>query len=309
MRLRDFSADTNGVPTLVCAPYALHGATIADFAPGHSLIETLLQNGVGCVYVTDWQSATPEMQGLSIDNYLADLNVAVDELGPPVDLIGLCQGGWMALAFAARFPQKIRKLVLAGAPVDIAAGESKISNIATRTPLAVFERIVRAGGGRALGKQMLQIWESALEINDKRLVLQIFDNTESASTQNLLQRFDDWYDTIIDLPGTYYLQVVSWLFKENRLAEGKFIALGRHIDLKTVCHPIFLLAGRDDDLVASGQILGTGQHVSTPDTEIERATEPCCHLSLFIGAETLKRRWTQIAHWLVEDRKSNQQAA
>jgi poly(3-hydroxyalkanoate) synthetase len=309
MRLRDFSTSTHDVPTLVCAPYALHGANIADFAPGHSLVETLRQSGVGRVHVTDWRSATSEMQGLSIDNYFADLNVAVDELGPPVDLIGLCQGGWQALAFAARFPQKVRKLVLAGAPIDIAAGESKISNIATRTPLAVFEQLVRAGGGRALGKQMLELWESALEMNDKRLVLQIFDNTDSASIQNLLQRFDKWYDATVDLPGTYYLQVVSWLFKENRLAEGKFVALGRRLDLKTVCHPIFLLAGRDDELVASDQILRTAQLVGTPKTEIESVTEPCCHLSLFLGAETLKRRWTQIAHWLAEDRKNVQQVA
>ena len=58
------------------------------------------------------------MQFLGIDDYLADLNVLIDEIGAPVDLIGLCQGGWMALVYAARFPGKVRKLVLAGAPVD-----------------------------------------------------------------------------------------------------------------------------------------------------------------------------------------------
>jgi poly(3-hydroxyalkanoate) synthetase len=309
MRLRDFSTTTHGVPTLVCAPYALHCATIADFAPGHSLVDTLRRSGAGRVHVTDWRSATSEMQSLSIDNYFADLNVAVDELEPPVDLIGLCQGGWLALAFAARFPQKVRRLVLAGAPIDIAAGESKISNIATRTPLAVFEQLVQAGGGRVLGKRALDLWESALTINDERLVLQIPGNADSASIQNLLQRFSDWYDTTIDLPGRYYLQVVSWLFKENQLAEGKFVALGRRIDLKMVRHPIFLLAGRDDDLVASDQILGTARLIGTPKTEIETATEPCGHLSLFLGAETLKRHWTRIARWLAEDQHNEQQAA
>ena len=309
MRLRDFSTTTHGLPTLVCAPYALHCATIADFAPGHSLVETLRESGVGRVHVTDWRSATAEMQGLSIDNYFADLNVAVDELGPPVDLIGLCQGGWLALAFAARFPQKVRRLVLAGAPIDIAAGESKISKIATHTPLAVFEQLIRAGDGRVLGKRLLDLWGSALNVNDERRVLQIPDNADSASIQNLLQRFSDWYDTTVDLPGTYYLQVVSWLFKENQLAEGKFVVLGRRIDLRTVHHPIFLLAGRDDELVASDQVLGAAWRIGTPKTEIEMATEPCGHLSLFLGAKTLKRRWTRIARWLAEDRRHEQQVA
>jgi pimeloyl-ACP methyl ester carboxylesterase len=33
--------------------------------------------------------------------------VLIDELGGKVDLIGLCQGGWMALIYAARFPEKV----------------------------------------------------------------------------------------------------------------------------------------------------------------------------------------------------------
>jgi pimeloyl-ACP methyl ester carboxylesterase len=54
------------------------------------------------------------MRYLGIDDYLAHLNIMVDEIGIPVDLIGLCQGGWMVLVYAARFPGKVRKLVLAG---------------------------------------------------------------------------------------------------------------------------------------------------------------------------------------------------
>ena len=41
MQLRDFSTDSEGTATVICAPFALHGATIADFAPGHSLVEAL----------------------------------------------------------------------------------------------------------------------------------------------------------------------------------------------------------------------------------------------------------------------------
>jgi pimeloyl-ACP methyl ester carboxylesterase len=47
-------------------------------------------------------------------------------LGGCANLIGVCQGGWMALVYAARYPSKIRGLVLAGAPVDINAGESEL---------------------------------------------------------------------------------------------------------------------------------------------------------------------------------------
>jgi len=148
MRLRNFSTEASGLAILICAPYALHSATIADFAPGHSVVEALCQGGLSRVFVTDWRSATPETRYFSIDNYLADLNVAVDELGPPVDLVGLCQGGWLALVYAARFPRKVRRLVLVGAPIDIAAAESQLSRFVADVPLRMFEEL--CGRERAL---------------------------------------------------------------------------------------------------------------------------------------------------------------
>jgi pimeloyl-ACP methyl ester carboxylesterase len=156
MRLRDFSAGAKGAACLVCAPFALHCANITDFATGHSLVEALRANGLARLRVTDWRSATPEMRFMSIDSYLADLNVAVDELGGKADLVGLCQGGWLALAYAARFPAKVRKLVLAGAPVDIAAGRSALSTLAADVPLSVFDALVEFGRGRMLGSRLLE---------------------------------------------------------------------------------------------------------------------------------------------------------
>ena len=303
MELRDFStrqegADGHGIATLICAPFALHGATIADFAPGHSVVEALRDGGVGRVHVTDWRSAGPEMRFFSIDNYLADLNVAVDELGPPVDLVGLCQGGWLALAYAARFPHKVRRLVLAGAPVDIEAGQSMVSQLAARVPLAVFEEFVRSHGGRVLGQHVLHLWAPAYSTKDEHHVLQVPAGDHAAATKHLLTHFQDWYELTVDLPGTYYLQVVSWLYKENRLAQGNFVALGRRVDLSGLRHPMFLLGARDDNLVAPDQLFATTKLVGTPKQHIETMTEPCGHLSLFMGAETVKRCWTRIAHWL-----------
>jgi poly(3-hydroxyalkanoate) synthetase len=241
------------------------------------------------------------MRFLSIDSYLADLNVAVDELQPPVDLIGLCQGGWLALAYAARFPHKVRRLVLVGAPVDIAAEQSELSRLAAQVPLAAFEEFVSSQGGRVRGRLMLRMWGPTLGAQDERRVLQVPPDDHSAATKGLLARFREWYDLTVDLPGTYYLEVASWLYKENRLAEGRFVALGRRIDLASVHQPIFLLGARDDELVAPKQLFATARRVGTPKQHIEMATEPCGHLSLFIGAETITRSWVRIAAWLRAD--------
>ena len=177
VRLRGFSTASDGPATLVCAPFALHGAAITDLAPRHSLVAALQRAGIERVFVTDWRSASTDMRLLSIDNYVANLNVLVDELGGAVDLVGLCQGGWMALAYAARFPTKVRKLVLAGAPIDIAAGNSKLSDLARNTPMAIFKELVDLGGGRILGHRVRQLW--ALSPLDREAVHHLLQSPDA----------------------------------------------------------------------------------------------------------------------------------
>ncbi len=142
MVLRDYGK-SGGLPTLVDAPHAGHTAMIADYHKGQSLVETLLANGIGHVALTDWKTATDDMKDLEIDNYLAELIVAIDDLGGRVNLVGLCQGGWVAAMIAARFPDKINSLVLAGAPIDTDAGDGPITRMVHASPDVVLRR---AGG-------------------------------------------------------------------------------------------------------------------------------------------------------------------
>jgi poly(3-hydroxybutyrate) depolymerase len=298
VRLRDFSTNGEGTPTLVCAPFALHGATIVDFAPDHSVVAALQAAGIKRVLVTDWRSAAPDMRFWSIDDYLCTLNLVIDELGGCVDLVGLCQGGWMALIYATRFPAKVRKLVLAGAPVDMAAGNSKLSELAANTPIPVFKELVTLGEGRVLGRWLLQWWSPHLDSSDIHALLQSPDAIGSARFLRLETQFRDWYAWTVDLPGRYYLQVVEQLFKENRLAGGNFIALGRRIDLSTLRCPVFLLAGHDDDIAAPAQVFATEHLVDRTYCRVDKATAPCGHLGLFMGRKNLRTVWPEIARWL-----------
>jgi poly(3-hydroxyalkanoate) synthetase len=297
MRLREFSADGDDVATLVCAPLALHDATLTDFAPDHSLVAALQMAGLRNLFVTDWRSASPDMRFFSIDSYLADLNVVVDELGGCANLVGVCQGGWMALVYAARYPGKVRGLVLAGAPVDINAGESELSRAAHRAPASMAKQLVELGDGCVRGAHLLQLWRHPpLEPEAIHDLLQVPDDMPRSSP--LIAHFREWYARPIDLPGTYYLEVVEWLYKDNQLATGRFAALGRVIDLSTVRCPIFLLAARDDEVVAPEQLLAARHLVGSDERQIRTEIAACTHLGLFMGATTLLHTWPKIARWL-----------
>ncbi|MBR0974848.1 MULTISPECIES: alpha/beta fold hydrolase [Bradyrhizobium] len=298
MRLRRCTRTQSGQPALVCAPYALHRALIADFAPGHSVVQALQNGGIDRIYLTDWRSATPDMRHLSIDSYLGDLNVAIDEIGVPVDLVGLCQGGWLSLLYAARFPAKVRRLVLVGAPVDLSI-DSALSRLARNAPEALYDQLVARGGGNVSGEEMLRVWSKAPSRDDIAAALQIDLSDEEGAA--LLARFELWNTETLDLPGRYYLEIVNWIFRENRIAGGNFVALGREIDLKTVNAPVFLLAGLDDEVVPAAQALATAGLLGTPPAFITAASEPGNHLGLFMGARTHAHAWPRIAEWLRDD--------
>lgn len=300
MQLRAFSPAAAQPPVLICAPYALHGARIADFAPDHSLVHSLLGYGVGRVYVSDWRSATPAMRQLAIDNYLADLNVAIDEIGPPVDLIGLCQGGWLSLVYAARFPGKVRRLVLAGTPVDVST-PSDLSRMVAALPQASFEQMVRQGNGLVSGEHMLNLWNLPFSRLDVEGVLQRDLGDGSDEARMLLDRFARWDRATLDLPGTYYLEVTERIFRQNQIATGGFVALGRRIDLAEMRVPVFLLAGESDIIVPREQAFATAALLGTPPTRLEQACEPCGHLGLFMGRNVLGHSWRRIARWLQAD--------
>src|SRR6516162_7339881 len=59
MRLREFSSDGNDIATLVCAPLALHDATLTDFAPEHSRVAPVRTAGRRNGFVTYSRSASP----------------------------------------------------------------------------------------------------------------------------------------------------------------------------------------------------------------------------------------------------------
>jgi poly(3-hydroxybutyrate) depolymerase len=302
MRLRDFSraaAGVDEVPVLIDAPYAGHSSTIADYDKGQSLVETLLDCGLERVLVTDWKSATEPMKDFDIDTYLADLNVAVDSVGGRVHLIGLCQGGWMSAMFAARFPTKVATLVLAGSPIDTAAGNGAIKRAAQKLPVSFFEEMVAAGGGRMLGKFMLAGWKN-MHPDEQYLekYIDLYQHIEDKSYIRRTERFERWYENPIDLPGRWYLQAITELFKENRLAKGTFVALGQTISLKDIKVPLYLLAGESDDITTKEQVFRAEELVGTPKHEIMKKLVPGGHIGLFMGSHTLQRVWPEIGAWI-----------
>ena len=207
----------------------------------------------------------------------------------------------MALIFAARFPAKVRKLVLAGAPIDTAAGRSALTTLAAGSPLAAFEELVRLGDGILPGRKVLKFWgPESVRAEDVRELLQSEEDIDSPTFAELNARFRSWYAWTVDLPGRFFLQSVERLYKRNELATGCFVALGHKIDLASVRTPMFLLAGREDELVSPAQVFAVEHLAGTPAHDLRRALTSSRHIGLFAGKRTLEDIWPGIVRWLGE---------
>jgi len=300
MVLRDYGR-SRGIPTLVHAPFAGHTAMVADYQKGQSLIETLLGNGVEHVALTDWKSATPDMKDFDIDNYLEEVTIAIDDLGGRVNLVGLCQGGWVAAMVAARFPEKVNSLVLAAAPLDTDAGNGLVKKMAHEYPTSFYEGLVALGGGLMKGEAMLQGWKSLNPVQHYiKEHIDLYEHIDDPAYLAKERAFAAWYENPIDLPGRWYLQVISQLFKENRLAKGSFVGLGRKLTLRDITCPTTLLAGAADDITTTEQILDAAKYLGTPKDRIVSKTIPGGHVGLFMGHVALTEHWPGIARWIAE---------
>ena len=302
MRLRSFIPMQAGggaaTPVLIHAPYAGHSSTIADYAKGQSLVEALQASGLENIFVTDWKSATGEMKNFNIDKYLTDLDEAVEHMGGSVHLVGLCQGGWMCTMYAARFPEKVRSLVLAGAPIDTGAGCSPIKNMAHALPMSFYKDLVTAGGGLMHGEIMIAGWKSMHPEKQWVRYLELYKNIEDREYVQRAHIFESWFEHPVDLPGVFYLQIVQQLFKENRLVRGEFVALNQRLSLKDITCPVFLMAGKGDDITPVEQVFRAENYLGTPKDQIVKVLAPGGHIGLFMGTQTLAQCWPRVAQWI-----------
>jgi len=171
-------------------------------------------------------------------------------------------------------------------------------------PASFYEELVQAGGGLMRGRFMLEGWKTMhpeAQYVDK--YLRLYEHIDDPDYVSKTETFERWYENPIDLPGRWYLQAVNELFRENRLAKGQFVGLGRRLALGDIRCPVYLLAGDADDITPKEQVFAAENLVGTPKAAIAKALAPGGHVGLFMGEKTLRERWPEIARWILRHEK------
>lgn len=85
---------------------------------------------------------------LSLDAFIGDLEAVVDALGiERFSLLGVCQGGSIAVAYAARHPERVQRLVLYGSYTHGAFTKGGVT-LFEKTKAEIIARMIKVGWGR-----------------------------------------------------------------------------------------------------------------------------------------------------------------
>jgi poly(3-hydroxyalkanoate) synthetase len=308
-RLRDFtprarprtrapqqrSAGRGPVTTLVLPPQAGHDSCIVDYSAEQSQMQTIVGSGLDRALTLDWIGATPETADASIEDYLDVIDRAVDHCGGRVNLIGDCQGGWLATIYAALSPERVNTLTLAGAPIDFHAGEPVIHEVlrqlAPHGDLRFYQALVAADGGVLKGEHMLAGFIMIQPADEVSRQIALLLNLDDKHHVDRYSEFEDWFKHTQDIPGGFYLWIVEHLFRDNALISGSLEIDGRRVDLTHIDMPLNLLAGATDHITPPDQVFAIASLASTPPELVKRDVTGGGHLGLFMGHEALRNHW------------------
>ena len=296
-RLRDFSVSRKRclVPTLVLPPQAGHDSCIVDYSPEQSQMGAILGAGLERALSLDWIGATRETADASIDGYLEVIDRAIEHCGGRVNLIGDCQGGWLAAIYAALYPERVNTLTLAGAPIDFHAGTPVIHEVLRRFApggdLRFYEALVAADGGVLRGEHMVAGFIMIQPANEISRQLQLLLHLDDPGYVARYREFEGWFKHAQDIPGTFYLWVIRHLFRDNALVSGSLHVRGKRVNLARLDMPLHLLAGATDHITPPDQVFALATHASTPDELITRHVSSGGHLGLFMGRVALREHW------------------
>jgi poly(3-hydroxyalkanoate) synthetase len=207
----------------------------------------------------------------------------------------------MSAMYAARFPAKVKSLVLAGSPIDTGVGNGPARKILMKLPMVFFTELVELGGGLMPGRFMLAAYKNMDPAQHYlKKYVNLYRHIDDAPYLRSQERFASWYESPIDLPGRVYLQVVDKLFKQNQFARGEFVALGKKLSLGDVRCPTYLLAGKEDDITPWEQVFNAEKYLGTPSGHIVKTLAPGGHIGLFMGHQALAENWPKIGAWIAK---------
>jgi polyhydroxyalkanoate synthase len=284
-----------GLPPVLIVYALVNRPYVLDLQPDRSTIRGLLQAGLD-VYLLDWGTPARADRWTTLGDYVCrHVDRAVRRLRAEhgaVDLLGVCQGGTLALCYAALEPDNVRRLVTMVTPVDFHTPENLLARWARTLDV---DRLVDTLGnvpGEFLNATFLALRPFRLTLGKYVALADIAD--DPAALANFL-RMERWIFDSPDQAGEAFRQFVKDFYQRNALAAGTLEIDGRRVDLRRVTMPVLNVYATRDHLVPPsasrplGRLVGSRAYAERPF--------PGGHIGVYVSAKA-RELPGELANWL-----------
>lgn len=260
------TGETSQRKVLFIAPMSGHYATLL-----RGTVETFL--GDSEVYITDWQDA--RMVSLAegrfdLDDCVAYIRQMISVIGPDVHVVAVCQPGPPTLGAISLMaqdddPQRPASMTFMGSPIDTRKSPTVPNKLAEEKPFDWFAKNLihtvpapNPGALRRVYPGFLQL-AGFMNMNLDRHVdahWNFFNHLVEGDGDSAEKHraFYDEYLAVMDLSEEFYLQTISDVFQEHKLARGEQMHHGRLVDPSAIKDVALLtVEGERDDISGIGQ--------------------------------------------------------
>jgi polyhydroxyalkanoate synthase len=270
-----------GSPPLLIVYALVNRPTVLDLEPERSLIRGLLQAGLD-VYLLEWGDPARADRDTTLADYVCRrLDRAVRRIRTEhdaLDLLGVCQGGTLALCYAALQPALLRRLVTMVTPVDFHTPENLLAKWARALDV---ERLVATTGnvpGELLNATFLALQPFRLGLAKYVALADLADDPAALAS---FLRMERWIFDSPDQAGAAFRQFVGEFYQRNALVAGTLELDGRRVDLRAITLPVLNVYATRDHLVPPSATRPLGRLVGSR-AYTERAV-PAGHIGIYVS--------------------------
>ncbi len=292
------TAPDAGLPPLVISYALVNRPYMLDLQPDRSLIRGLLARGID-VYLVDWGYPDRDDSALSLDDYVNRyLGGCIDHVCrahgiASVNLLGVCQGGTLAICHAALHPGRVRNLVTMVTPVDFHTDDNLLATWARKLDVDALVDALGNVPGALLNAAFVALMPLRLTV---RKYAGLADIAHDRSALENFLRMERWIQDSPDQAGAAFRQFIRDFFQENRLVRGGLKIGGRAVDPRAIHCPILNVFAKQDHLVPPSASRPLGGLVSSTDyTPFEFDGG---HIGIYVGRSSQELLPRKIAQWL-----------
>src|SRR4051794_13877133 len=295
---------SNELPVLFVPPLAAPSICF-DLRRGCSMAEHMLALGHR-TYMVEYGHIGYSDKELGLEHWVEDIipnairAVSEDAGGRPVQLVGWCLGGIMALlAVAGDRTLPVNSVAMVASPFDFRQVRitAPIRPVANLTNGLLLSAVYRALGGAPapLVKRGFQLSSLDKYLTKPLTMLTHLDDRDFLAQ---IEAVDNFVDQMRAYPGRTFGQLYHRFFRVNDMADDGVLELGdRRIDLGDVRIPVLSVAGSSDTLAPRPAVHAVGDLlVNAPEVRLE--TAPGGHLGVLTGRSAKRSTWVYVDEFL-----------